>query len=139
MQKPLELTYFPVMARGLGLALVAEHSGVSWKGTKDLGFSFEEWVKLKPTCPFGQLPICKVDDKIISQTSAILNVFARKGGTEREGHEFAMSQMLMAEAQDLYAYLDACVPSMFNSSKNPCVSASHKGMQSLAGIRTCQI
>ena len=35
---PFELRYFPVMAKGLGPTLVAEHSGQSWKGNKDLGF-----------------------------------------------------------------------------------------------------
>eukprot|EP00242_Pyramimonas_sp_CCMP2087_P003007 CAMPEP_0198228252 /NCGR_PEP_ID=MMETSP1445-20131203/112505_1 /TAXON_ID=36898 /ORGANISM="Pyramimonas sp., Strain CCMP2087" /LENGTH=35 /DNA_ID= /DNA_START= /DNA_END= /DNA_ORIENTATION= len=27
-----KLTYFPVMAKGLQLALIAEHSGLGWEG-----------------------------------------------------------------------------------------------------------
>ena len=43
----LRLYYFPLMAKGLGPALVAELSGLPWLGPKDLGFTRDDWPKLK--------------------------------------------------------------------------------------------
>ena len=54
--QPFELRYFPVMAKGLGPALVAEYSGLPWKGREALGFDAgKDWKTLKPTTPFGQV------------------------------------------------------------------------------------
>ena len=45
---PLELRYFPLLAKGLGPALVLEHSQLAWRGNKDLPFSIgEHWKALK--------------------------------------------------------------------------------------------
>ena len=39
-----ELRYFPLLAKGLGPALVAEHSGLPWAGSASLDFSIErDW------------------------------------------------------------------------------------------------
>jgi len=47
MSAMLRLYYFPLMAKGLGPALVAELSGLPWLGPKDLGFTRDDWPKLK--------------------------------------------------------------------------------------------
>lgn len=43
----LRLYYFPLLAKGLGPAIVAEMSGLPWQGPKDLGFTRDDWPKLK--------------------------------------------------------------------------------------------
>ena len=40
----------------------------------------EEWPAIKPTTPFGQVPMLEVDDLKISQTTAIYRYLARKFG-----------------------------------------------------------
>ena len=64
-----EIRYFPLLAKGLGPALVAEHSGLPWSGSETLGFSIErDWATLKPRTPFGQLPLLTVVDSGASVT-----------------------------------------------------------------------
>ncbi len=64
----------------------------------------------QPSTPFGQLPILEADGLTIGQSTAIANYVARRAGKALEGEsdaEFAMSQMLMAEGEDLYAAMQA--------------------------------
>lgn len=123
--EPFELRYFPVMAKGLGPALAAEFSGLPWKGSTDLNFvtgtganPSEAWAKLKADSPFGQLPILTTAEGVmIAQTTAIINYIGKAGGTEGEGHDFALSQMLIAESEDIYALLQKVVPTVVVKSK----------------------
>ena len=103
-----ELRYFPLLAKGAGPALVAEHSGLPWAGSGSLGFSIErEWPALKPSAPFGQLPLLTVlDDRgegrsfTIAQSTAIINSIARLAGTQGTSEaDVAMSQQLLAEGE----------------------------------------
>lgn len=116
---PFELRYFPVMAKGLGPALIAEHSGLPWKGSKDLGFiarggppgkNFDD---IKATLPFGQLPLLTTaSGEMVAQTTAIVNYIGQIAGTEGRGRDYQVSQMLIAEAEDIYAMLQRAVPSI---------------------------
>ena len=112
-----EIRYFPLLAKGLGPALVAEHSGLPWSGSETLGFSIErDWATLKPRTPFGQLPLLTVVDSgaSVAQSTAIVNVIARMAGTAGAcDDDFAMSQQLLAEGEDLYALLDRHVPTVY--------------------------
>lgn len=113
---PMKLTYFPVMAKGLGPALVCEFSGLPWVGPKDLGFTMEGWGDLKASgkCPFGQLPLLEADGLNIGQCLAIVNYVGKKAGTEGKfPEEFTMSQALIAEAEDLYSSLQKVQPTIF--------------------------
>mmetsp|Transcript_22515 Transcript_22515/g.53099 ORF Transcript_22515/g.53099 Transcript_22515/m.53099 type:complete len:236 (-) Transcript_22515:34-741(-) len=113
MTEPLKLYYFPVMAKGLGPALVCELSGLSWLGPKDLGFTRDDWPKLKESgkCAFGQLPLLEVGSTCISQSIAIVNYIGKLAGTEGATPEdFAMSQTLLAEGEDLYAAMQKFQP-----------------------------
>jgi len=114
--EPLTLRYFPILARGLGPALVCEYSGLKWAGNADSGFTFADWPNLKATTPFGQLPLLTTSDgKQIGQTLAIINYVAKLAGAELEGEgdDFVMSQMLMSETEDLYSLAQKFVPTMF--------------------------
>lgn len=116
-EQPFHLTYFAVMAKGLAPALVAELSGRAWTGTT-FADPATEWggetgLKATGKCPFGQVPLLEVPARgrtpaqNIGQSTAICNYIARiatrKSGLEGNGAaEYAMSQMLMAEGEDLY-------------------------------------
>merc|ERR1711966_515781 len=92
--------YFPLMAKGLQPTLVLEVGGLGWDASP---VQFDEWGALKPTTPFGQLPILTTDDGAFAQSTAIVNIMARKAGIEgKTDKDFAISQMLIAEGEDLY-------------------------------------
>ena len=116
-EEPFHLSYFGVMAKGLGPALVAEMSGRPWTATtfKDdaTGWRGESGLRATGKCPFGQVPLLEVPARgktpaqNIGQATAICNYIARiakrKSGLEGDSAaEYAMPQMLMAEGEDLY-------------------------------------
>lgn len=109
MADKMKLTYFPLMAKGLGPALVAECSGLPWTGPKETGLNvFEKWGEMKESgvSPFGQLPLLEDGDLKIGQCCAIMNYIGKKAQTEgKDAAEFAVSQMLMAEGEDIYAIM----------------------------------
>ena len=116
---PFELRYFPVMAKGLGPVLVAEYSGLPWLGNEALGFIAhggppgKNFADLKDKTPFGQLPLLTtVDGDMVAQTTAIINYIGKTAGTEGSGRDYAVSQMLIAEAEDIYALLMRNVPTI---------------------------
>lgn len=109
--QPFTLQYFGVAAKGLGPALVAEFSGLPWKGNKDAPFV---WAELKAATPFGQLPLLTTADGMqIAQTTAIVNYIAKIAGTEgADLKDFATSQMLIAEGEDLYSMMQKFLPTI---------------------------
>jgi len=116
---PFELLYFPVMAKGLGPTLAAEFSGLKWAGNKDLGFIArggppgKNFVDIKASLPFGQLPLLTTaEGDMVAQTTAILNYIGMIAGTEGSGRDYAVSQMLIAEAEDIYALTNKFVPTI---------------------------
>ena len=123
MAAPLELYYFPLYAKGLGPALVAEFSGLAWKGPAETGWDSSQWraeggLKASGASPFGQLPLLKTSGPAgnIGQTVAIVNWLARSVGPALEGtdeREFAVSQMLICEAEDLYSLLQKDNPTIY--------------------------
>ena len=108
-----KLQYFGVMAKGLGIALVAEHSGLSWLGSADTATN----VDYKAKAPFGQLPLLLLEGAPpIAQTTAILNVLGRLCGLAGDDDRaFALSQMLIGEAEDLYAGLQRFNPTVYQA------------------------
>ena len=85
-----ELIYFPVMAKGLQLACIAEMSGLPWTG-----FTVEEsgpksWTEIKDSgiAPFGQMPLLKTPGGLVlGQSVAIANYIAKMAGAALEGGE----------------------------------------------------
>jgi len=111
----MTLTYFPLLAKGLGPALCAELSGLEWKGNSDTGFAMAKWGELKDTGkpPFGQLPLLEANGINVGQSVAIVNYIGRLAGTEgKDDAEYAMSQMLLAEGEDLYALMQKFQPTI---------------------------
>ena len=103
-----ELMYFPLWAKGLQLALIAEASGLPWTGAVP-GDTEGGWKAVKATgvAPFDQLPILTTPSGLVlAQSIAIANYIGKKGnmlGSTEE--EFGLGQMLMAEGEDIYTML----------------------------------
>lgn len=77
------LCYFPVLAKGLPVALVASHSGLAWGGQPE-GFS---WRDAKETvAPFKQMPLMFVDGQTepVAQSTAIAATIGRMAGEARK-------------------------------------------------------
>ena len=123
-----ELRYFPLNAKGLGPSLVLQHSGLKWSGNRDLPFSIDEhWAALKPTTPFGQLPLlsCPAIGLNLAQTTAIINYIGRVAATEGvQSDEYAMSQMLIAEAEDIYNMMNKFVPTLYKQLSTDSITTS---------------
>jgi adenine phosphoribosyltransferase len=99
-----KLHYFPVMAKGLPLALIAETSGLKWEGSTH---GPDEWGPIKESgvTPFGQMPYLETPDgKVIGQCNAIANYIGRRVKDQNEDM-IIMSDMCFAEAEDLYALM----------------------------------
>ena len=94
-----KLTYFPVFAKGPGPALALAHSGLDFEIANP-----EDWASMKPTTPWGHLPLLEVGTLVIGHELAILSVIGRQsckmGGAGSA--EFAVSQQLMSQAEDIY-------------------------------------
>jgi glutathione S-transferase len=109
-----ELIYFPVMAKGLQLACIAEMSGLPWTGftVEDEGPKSWGEIKASGVAPFGQMPLLKTPSGLVlGQSCAIANYIAKMAGAALEGesdNDYALSQMLMAEAEDIYSLLGSC-------------------------------
>jgi len=116
-----KLTYFPVMAKGLQLALIAEHSGLDWEGqTKGRGEGPEDWPQLKVQCPFGQMPFLVTPEGLsIGQSTAIANYMGRKADSlGKTDAEYAVSQMCMAEGEDLFGLLGSAKLQFWQTPEN---------------------
>eukprot|EP00668_Euglena_longa_P028891 GGOE01036225.1.p1 GENE.GGOE01036225.1~~GGOE01036225.1.p1 ORF type:complete len:347 (+),score=42.96 GGOE01036225.1:27-1067(+) len=98
---PLVITYFPLKARALFPLLVAEVGGIPYEWKK---VALEDWPPLKPTTPFGQLPVMEHGSIVLAQSSAIAAYIGRLAGLlGTEDADFAMSQMLVAQYEDMIA------------------------------------
>lgn len=104
-----KLTYFPVMAKGLQLALIAELSGMKWEGKTMESEGPNSWpvIKASGVSPFGQMPILETPDGItIGQSTAIADFIGHKAGMQGNGdRDFALCAMCLAEGEDLYSML----------------------------------
>ena len=117
----LLLNYFPVNAKGTAIALALDHASLEWEGVfikpggtmEDL---LADWGEMKPTTPFGELPLLTIPDVgIIAHELAILNFIGRKtalGG--KDDKEYAASAQLMQMSEDIYAKLSKIQPTLFD-------------------------
>ena len=114
----LEYMYFPLYAKGLGPALCLSFSGLAWKGPKDLGWDASKWGELKASGepPFGQMPLLRTPEGPLGQTIAIVHYIAKKAGAVLEGanaRENQVSEMLIAEAEDIWSMVGKVCPTMY--------------------------
>ncbi|GJQ78983.1 hypothetical protein Trydic_g145 [Trypoxylus dichotomus] len=71
----IKLTYFPSKAIGEPIRLLFQYGGIDFI---DYRFKREEWPKIKPDMPFGQVPVIEENGKIAHQSIAISRYIAKK-------------------------------------------------------------
>lgn len=109
------LTYFQVFARGPAPALALAHSGLPFKVVFP-----ENWQEMKPSTPWGHLPLLEVPGAgPIGHEAAILNYIGRTspkmGGASDV--EFGISQQLIGQAEDMYQKLGKVQNTIFQKDK----------------------
>ncbi|XP_058796255.1 glutathione S-transferase-like [Phymastichus coffea] len=72
-----KFTYFNAKALGESIRMLFHYGGVEFVDDR---VNFEDWPKIKPSTPFGQLPVLEVDGKKVVQSSAIARYLAKKFG-----------------------------------------------------------
>lgn len=100
------LTYFDIRGRAEPIRLLLEELEVPYE---DRRVSIEEWPALKPTLPFGQLPIYEEGSRLVPQAQAILRHLARKhdryGGDEDERIRCDVIAEAVADARTAFSRL----------------------------------
>uniref|UniRef100_A0AC35FT15 GST N-terminal domain-containing protein n=1 Tax=Panagrolaimus sp. PS1159 TaxID=55785 RepID=A0AC35FT15_9BILA len=97
-----ELLYLHLGIRATPIRLMLTYLGIPFKDT-----TFDrkkEWPLLKPSLPFGQLPVLVIDKTIkIAQTVAIMHFLAKEHGLEPEGNlNQAFAEMFAHQCQDAF-------------------------------------
>ncbi len=108
-QPRIELTYFDIAAsRGEECRLALHVAGVAFE---DHRLKRDEWGALKPTTPYGSLPVLEVEGKgVLAQSNAILGYIGRTWGLmPTDPFEAARHDAVMSAVEELRAKLD---PSM---------------------------
>ena len=102
MSKP-KLTYFDApMSRGEECRLALHVAGVAFE---DVRVKRDEWMKLKPTTPFGSMPILELrGHPPLAQSNAILVLIGRRHGLHpKDDFEAARHEAMMQHVEDLRA------------------------------------
>jgi glutathione S-transferase len=74
---PIKLTYFPVRGKGEFIRYILAQGGADYI---DERIPSEDWPRVKPTTPMGQLPTLEENGKTICQSVAIARYCAKKFG-----------------------------------------------------------
>ncbi|XP_076766323.1 glutathione S-transferase-like [Xylocopa sonorina] len=83
-----KLTYFNITGLAEPIRFLLHQSGIKFE---DKLISFDEWPKLKPQMPLGQVPTLEIDGKVYYQSKAISRLIAKKnnlyGSNDEEAYE----------------------------------------------------
>lgn len=69
-----KLTYFNVTALGEPIRMLFNYGGIAFEDDR---FEIEQWPEIKPSTPFGQVPVLTIDGKKINQSLAIARYVAK--------------------------------------------------------------
>ncbi|XP_071808423.1 glutathione S-transferase-like [Asterias amurensis] len=72
-----KLTYFDIRGKAEVIRLMFAASGVEFE---DKRIAVEDWSKIKPSTPFGRLPVLEFDGNVLPETKAIAGFVARATG-----------------------------------------------------------
>uniref|UniRef100_A0A6M2DF29 glutathione transferase n=1 Tax=Xenopsylla cheopis TaxID=163159 RepID=A0A6M2DF29_XENCH len=72
-----KLTYFPAKALAEPLRMLLSYGGEDFE---DYRFNREDWPSIKPTMPFGQVPVLEWDGHKINQSVALARYLGKKYG-----------------------------------------------------------
>eukprot|EP01006_Ploeotia_vitrea_P009526 TRINITY_DN2254_c0_g1_i1.p2 TRINITY_DN2254_c0_g1~~TRINITY_DN2254_c0_g1_i1.p2 ORF type:complete len:436 (-),score=89.83 TRINITY_DN2254_c0_g1_i1:1747-3054(-) len=100
MSKPV-LEYFNIKARNAVPMIALTYAGVDY----DFKVVDSDWAAIKPTCPFGQVPVLRDGDTVVSQTLAIAEYVAFKFAKNLLGEtpqDFASSAALLQLSEEIF-------------------------------------
>jgi len=100
LRREMKLYYWNVKARGQLPAVLLEVGKIPHEWNRN-----PDWPGMKERTPFGQLPFLEDGDIKVGQSMAIARYISRKAGLEGEGADFAISEMLIEEHNDLFTSL----------------------------------
>jgi len=72
-----KLTYFNITGRAEPIRFLLAYLNVDYEDNR---FEREQWPSIKPTMPFGQVPVLEIDGKVVNQSVAISRYLAKKAG-----------------------------------------------------------
>ncbi|XP_046969310.1 glutathione S-transferase 2-like [Vanessa cardui] len=73
----VKLYYFPTKGPAEGSRMLLAYGGQEFE---DIRVGREDWPKLKPSMPFGQMPVLEIDGQKYAQSTAIARYLGRKYG-----------------------------------------------------------
>uniref|UniRef100_A0A914QE52 glutathione transferase n=1 Tax=Panagrolaimus davidi TaxID=227884 RepID=A0A914QE52_9BILA len=77
-----KLIYFDIRGIAEAIRLVFKYAKVDFEDNR---LTFEQWPTIKPTTPFGKLPILEIDGTQLVESAAIARFIARKHGLAGKG------------------------------------------------------
>jgi len=114
----MTLHYFSLWAKGPAPAIALNHSGLEWRG---VFADRADWQNFKQATPWGALPVLEVPGVgMIGHEAAILNYLSRVSKTLGGGmsaRDYAASQQLLAESEDIYCALQRVQPTFKTKDK----------------------
>ena len=103
MAPKVKLTYFNLRAKGEPARLLLAYGGIKYE---DYRVSFEdqrEWKAMKPTTPYGSLPLLEWDGVCIAQSMAIARFLAKEVGLAgRNNLEAAQVDEIVDAVNDIF-------------------------------------
>lgn len=96
---PYKIAYFPVRGRAQAIRYLCKDNGAELEEEVVTG---DNWPKMKPNTPFGQLPVFYDGTVVLAQSNAILRYLARKHGLYGKNDvEAAQIDMLNDQQEDM--------------------------------------
>ncbi|XP_015369437.1 PREDICTED: glutathione S-transferase-like [Diuraphis noxia] len=74
---PYKVTYFNITALAEPIRFLLSYLNIDFE---DFRFEREQWPALKPTMPFGKVPVLEIDGKVLNQSTAITRYLSKKAG-----------------------------------------------------------
>lgn len=72
-----KLTYFDFTALAEPIRFLLSYLNIDFE---DVRFQREQWPAIKPTMPFGKVPVLEIDGKVLNQSTAITCYLSKKAG-----------------------------------------------------------
>ncbi|VVC36045.1 Thioredoxin-like fold,Glutathione S-transferase, N-terminal,Glutathione S-transferase, C-terminal- [Cinara cedri] len=72
-----KLTYFDVTALAEPIRFLLSYLEIDFEDNR---FQREQWPSIKPTMPFGKVPVLEIDGKVVNQSTAITRYLSKKAG-----------------------------------------------------------
>ncbi|XP_025408603.1 glutathione S-transferase-like [Sipha flava] len=72
-----KVTYFDITALAEPIRFLLSYLNIDFE---DFRFDKEQWPSIKPTMPFGKVPVVEIDGKVLNQSTAICRYLSKKAG-----------------------------------------------------------